>query len=116
MKARRHPETPSALEVALLEAILATEGDALDRAALIETAIFVQRQLDALPARLSIPYRAGIALFFTQVLLRHRRPFSALDLDRRRAAVEAWAYGPVPVLRQLFRPLRSVALLARYDR
>jgi hypothetical protein len=107
---------PTAFEVALVEAIIGTNGETPDRSALLETATFLAEQLDALPSRLQLPYRLGMAVFSAHVFLRHRRRFSELDLPRRHTAVADWAFGPVPLFRQLFRPVRSIALLAYYDR
>jgi hypothetical protein len=56
-----------------------------------------------------------MATFRFYVRLRTLRSFCGLDVDRRRALVNAWAFGRIPVLRQLFRPVRSLALLAYYD-
>jgi hypothetical protein len=43
------------------------------------------------------------------------RSFCGLPLDTRRRVVAGWAYGPVPLTRQLFRSLRSIALLAYFE-
>jgi hypothetical protein len=56
-----------------------------------------------------------MATFRLYVRLRTLRSFCGLDVERRRAAVNSWAFGPIGVLRQLFRPVRSVALLAYYE-
>lgn len=61
-------------------------------------------------------YAAGMAGFRFYVRLRYLRSFCALDLERRRRAVDAWAFGRLALLRQLFRPVRSLALLAYYER
>jgi hypothetical protein len=57
-----------------------------------------------------------MATFRFYVRLRYVRSFCALDIDRRRAAVHSWAFGRVGLFRQLFRPVRSTALLAYYER
>jgi uncharacterized membrane protein YbhN (UPF0104 family) len=106
----------SDFDVALTEAVLAHDGSAVDRATLVEVAAFVAEEVDALPARLHVLFMAGMTLFRLYVRLRHLRSFCALDLDRRRRAVDAWAFGRLALLRQLFRPIRSIALLAYYER
>jgi hypothetical protein len=76
---------------------------------------FVQGQVDALPGRLRLMFAVGMAGFRTVTALRHGRGFLSMPQARRRAWVEAWAYGPVAPARQLFRGLRSTALLAWYE-
>ena len=112
----RPPRPPSAFDLALTEALLTPHGDALDAEALTQVATFMSQQMQALPARLELMYGLGMAAFRLYVGARHLRGFCALDLDRRRAAVGAWAFGRVALLRQLFRPVRSLALLAYYER
>jgi uncharacterized protein (TIRG00374 family) len=107
---------PSNFDLALTEAILAEQGSAVDRDALVDVAAFVAEQMDALPARLHAMYTAGMAVFRFYVRLRYLRSFCGLDVERRRRAVDAWAFGRLALLRQLFRPVRSVALLAYYER
>lgn len=79
------------------------------------TADFVQAQLDALPSQLRWMVRAGLLFFQGCVIVRHGRPYGSLSPDRRRQVFEWWAYGPVPLFRQLFRPVRSLALLAWHE-
>ncbi len=43
------------------------------------------------------------------------RPFTMLSLETRRKVVNFWAYGPIPLTRQMFRALRSTALLAFFE-
>lgn len=57
-----------------------------------------------------------MAAFRVYVRMRTLRSFCALDVDRRRLVVQAWAFGRIGLLRQLFRPVRSIALLAYYER
>jgi uncharacterized protein (TIRG00374 family) len=106
----------SEFDIALTEALLTPHGDALDRDALVEVATFMSQEVQSLPARLNLMFEVGMAGFRFYVRVRHLRSFCALDLERRRAAVNAWAFGRLGLLRQLFRPVRSIALLAYYER
>ena len=87
----------------------------LDRGPLLAVATFVAEEMDSLPPRLRFLYEAGMATFRFYVRLRYLRSFCGLDLERRRAAVDSWAFGRIGLLRQLFRPARSIALLAYYE-
>lgn len=109
----RNTRAPTAFELALCDA-LAPDAD-VDPSSLRQTAQFLVEQLDALPTTLTVPFRAGMTMFSCYVLVRHGQRFANLDRERRRAALHAWAFGPVPLLRQLFRPVRSIALLAHYE-
>ena len=76
---------------------------------------FVHRQLAALPSRLRVLFSLGTVAFRLHVAVRHLRPFENLSHERRAAAFDRWAYGPIAPCRQLFRVVRSTALLAYYD-
>jgi uncharacterized membrane protein YbhN (UPF0104 family) len=108
------PATP--FDIALAEAVLTPRGGALDRPSVVEVATFVAQEMEALPARLRVMYLVGMASFRLYVRLRYLRSFCALDVDRRGAAMRSWAFGRIGLLRQLFRPVRSTALLAYYER
>jgi hypothetical protein len=110
------PRRATAFDIALTEALLAPHGDALDRASLVEVATFLAQEMEALPPRLRFLLGAGLAAFRLFVRVTHLRSFCGLDVDRRRAVVNAWAFGRVGLLRQLFRPVRSTVLLAYYER
>jgi uncharacterized protein (TIRG00374 family) len=109
------PAPASNFDIALTEALLTPHGNALDRKALVEVATFMSQEMQALPARLNLMFEVGMATFRLYVRLRTLRSFCALDVERRRAVVHSWAFGPIGLLRQLFRPVRSVALLAYYE-
>jgi len=106
----------SEFDVALVEALLSKEPDMVDRASVDYVAAFVAEEMRALPARLAFLYDAGMVAFRIYVRLRYLRSFCGLGVARRQAAMHSWAFGPIGLLRQLFRPARSTALLAYYDR
>ncbi len=86
-----------------------------DPALLKAASDFLEAQLKALPALLSIAVVLGLAAFRGLVFLRYLRPFCALPLHTRKRIVEAWAFGRLGVARQFFRPLRSIACMAYFE-
>jgi uncharacterized protein (TIRG00374 family) len=112
----RPPRPATEFDLALTEALLTPHGDALDRATLGEVATFLAQSIQSLPARLNLMYELGMATFRFYVRMRYLRSFCGLDVERRRAVVNAWAFGRIGLLRQLFRPARSIALLAYYEK
>jgi hypothetical protein len=76
---------------------------------------FVQDQLRALPLVLIGLLFVGLSVFRLVTWLRWFRGLQGLDLSRRHAWLNAWAYGRVGVARKLFRPLRSLAVLAYFE-
>ena len=80
-----------------------------------DVAQFVQTELDDLPARFGWLLAIGLSGFRTITMLVKLRRFEALELEARRAWVERWAFGSFSLARQLFRGVRSTALLAYYD-
>jgi hypothetical protein len=116
VEAARAAGPATRFDIALAEAMLTPLGGALDRASVVEVATFVAQELDALPAQLRLMVLAGMATFRFYVRLRYLRSFCALDVDRRSDAVRSWSFGRIGLLRKLFRPVRSIALLAYYER
>jgi hypothetical protein len=57
----------------------------------------------------------GITAFTLLTWIRWLRGLSSLSPARRQAWLHAWAYGRVPLARQLFRPVRSLAALAYFE-
>jgi uncharacterized protein (TIRG00374 family) len=112
----RPPRPASAYDRALVEAVVTPPGQTLDADELAAVAQFLAEEMGALPPRLRFLYEAGMSSFRLYVRVRTLRSFCGLSLDRRRAAVDAWAFGRIAPLRQLFRPVRSTALLAYYER
>jgi hypothetical protein len=101
---------------ALVEALLPLDDVAPpERERLVDRATsFADGQLGALPLRLRLLFALGVRFFQIVTLLAHLRPFTKLVAARRRAWVERWAYGSWSLGRQLFRPIRSVAIVAFY--
>jgi len=102
----------SELNVALGEAFV---GECSSDAAR-DVGRFIDVQVASLPPRLRTLFHAGMTFFRVCVRLRYGSSFCALPLAKRRAIVEWWAFGRFALLRQLFRPVRSFALLAYYER
>ena len=65
--------------------------------------------------RYYVLFRLGMLVFRLTALLTCLMPFTRLSLEKRRGLVERWAYGSWALPRQLFRPVRSIALLAFYE-
>jgi uncharacterized membrane protein YbhN (UPF0104 family) len=106
----------SAFDRALTETFLVSHAGPPDPAAVDEAATFLAEQINALPSRLRLLYGVGMAVFRLWVRVSERQGFCMLSADRRRAAMYAWAFGRIGLLRQLFRPVRSTVLLAYYER
>lgn len=109
---------PSPLLASLCEALLPAERVELPgaQAAVSErVSRFVAAQLGALSTRYRLLLRVGLLGFWGLVLVTHARPFGRLSPERRRAIVRRWAWGPVTPARQLFKALRSTAVLAYYE-
>ena len=104
---------------AVIDALLAVPPPELShdehRRAVATSALFASEQVNALTAELRWSLKIGLAGFQALVRISHRRQFSRLPLAQRRRIVEAWAFGPVPLARQLFRPIRTTALVAYYE-
>lgn len=81
----------------------------------MDSAQFVRDQIDALPPRLRALMHIALTGFRVAVRLRYLRAYCDLPLATRRRVANWWAYGPSPLTRQMFRGLRSTALLAYYE-
>lgn len=103
----------------LTEATLPLDQVALteeERPAVVaEVASFVQVQLGRLPRHLSILFGLGISVFRFYVRLRTFSSFCALPLDDRVKVLNSWAYGNITLFRNLFRVVRSLALLSFFE-
>ncbi len=112
VEAPREATDVSEMSIALGEALI----PACSPETLREVARFMDGQIAALPPRLRTLFHLGMTFFRITVRARYLSSFCALPLARRRAIVEAWAFGRIELLRQLFRPVRSIALLGYYER
>jgi glycosyltransferase 2 family protein len=107
---------PSRFFVTLVEALLPEDAALAARPRVVkDVAEFVQTELGDLPARLGWLLAIGLTGFRAITLLVKLRTVEALELPARRAWVETWAYGSFGLARQLFRGVRSTALLGYYD-
>jgi glycosyltransferase 2 family protein len=114
---REPPEAePSRFLVALVDALVPHDPEIGDQSRVVrDVARFVRSELDDLPARLGWLLSTGLTGFRTITVLVKLSRFEALERSARRAWAERWAYGSLSLARQLFRGVRSTALLAYYD-
>jgi uncharacterized protein (TIRG00374 family) len=101
--------------VAVTEAIVPPVAGPDAEKRIAEVADFVHGQMQALSPRLRMMLHVGLYTFRAFVRIRHFAGFCSLSNEVRRDCVSRWAFGRVALFRQLFRPLRSTALLAHYD-
>lgn len=110
------PAPPAtAFTAGLLEAIATAAGTIPHPAAIAYAAGFVDGQLRALPPKLRILYACGMTTFRFATRLRFLRGYCNVPLEARRAWTLRWAEGRIALLRQLFKPVRAVGLLAYWD-
>lgn len=76
---------------------------------------FTCAELGSLPSQLRILFKIGIFGFRVITILTNLMPFENLSDERRQKVLNSWAYGPIPLTRKLFKPLRSLALLAYFE-
>lgn len=96
---------------ALLDNVTAEKRDV----AVNQVTGFVTSQLAVLPIILRICLFMGLLVFQIFVLTTTFCPFQWHSLKTRRTIVEAWAFGPVALARQLFRPIRSLTIFAFFE-
>jgi hypothetical protein len=110
-------EAPSRFIYSLTEAAVPIDSIALSdqREVVSYTASFIQGEIKSLPKKFQILLRVGMAGFGFMVWLRYFKPFAQLPLAKRVAIFNAWAYGSISVTRQLFKLVRSTALLAFFE-
>jgi hypothetical protein len=94
----------------------ASETPAERARALDYSTAFVREQLQAMPLVLQIVLACGIAVFLAVTWARWLRGFGALQPAHRQAWMHAWAYGRSSLARRMFRPVRSLAALAYFER
>ena len=76
---------------------------------------FVCSELSALPSSLRILFKIGILGFRSITIASNLCPFENLSSERQAKIINAWSYGPIGTTRKLFKPLRSLALLAFFE-
>lgn len=111
-------DQPAASTVAMCDALLPMEElpDGIDSKELLQDAArFVEQETRDLPGRLAWMFAVGLWSVRCLCWLRFGRPLCRLPRERRKLFLEGWAHGSVPQVRQFFRALRSVALLAFYE-
>jgi hypothetical protein len=76
---------------------------------------FIQKEIRNLPQKFQLLFSIGMFCFNMLVWLRYFRSFSLLSLPLRVKIFNRWAYGKLALPRQLFRLVRSTALLAFFE-
>jgi hypothetical protein len=111
-----HAAEPSRFFLALAEALVPREQEIAEKTQVVrDVARFVQTELSDLPARLGWLLAIGLTGFRVVTVLLKLSRFETLEIEERRAWVERWAYGRFSLSRQLFRGVRTTALLSYYD-
>ncbi len=105
----------SAFTIALIEAMAVGRGRTPEPAAVAYAATFVDGQLAALPPKLRFLFNVGMGGFRFMTRLRFLRGYCNVPLPARRAWTLRWAEGRIALVRQLFKPVRAIGLLAYYD-
>ncbi len=110
-------DTPSLFTTKLAEAICPFDRIPSEKREelLNNVASFLQGQINSIPRRYIVLFTIGMTGFRTFSWMRYGRPFCALSVERRTRWVNAWAYGPIGLTRQLFRLVRATSLLAFYE-
>ena len=102
----------------IIEAILPGRGSLTSdehEAAVRGATSFVLQQVGELEPMLRLKLILGLAGFRAYVCARMLHPFDRLPIDKRHRLVDRWSYGLALRPRQLFRLIRSLALLAYYE-
>ncbi len=85
------------------------------RTVVMYVADFMQGEIMSLSKKFKLLFAIGMFGFNSIVWLRYFKPFTALPLTTRVAIFNSWAYSRIPLQRQLFKLIRSTALLAFYE-
>ncbi|NRA34089.1 MAG: flippase-like domain-containing protein [Polyangiaceae bacterium] len=109
------PRPADPIYEALTRGLLGIRPGPVDEDARAYATNFLEHQLASLSSYLRLQLRLGLLSFRVCVALRYWRPFSRLPVETQSTVVQWWAYGPFPLGRQLFRPIRSLVLLAYFD-
>lgn len=110
-------EETSTFILKLTEAALPLEEYHLtDQQSLVaDVANFIQGEIKSLSKRFRVMLKAGLFAFRTLVWFRYFQSYSVLPLAKRTEIFNAWAYSNIPLKRQLFKMIRSTAILAFFE-
>jgi hypothetical protein len=87
-----------------------------DKDGVIErVANFVIDQLNSLPQQLKVALWVGLSAFKFYVFLITLKSLEELPTLKRKEIIESWAGGKAALTRKLFRPLRSLTVLAFFE-
>ena len=113
----KESKSTSAFIFQLTEAALPLDSFPLSdpRSVVSYVADFIQREIKNLPQKFQLLFSIGMFCFNMLVWLRYFRSFSLLSLPLRVKIFNSWAYGKLALPRQLFRLVRSTALLAFFE-
>lgn len=112
------PTQASSLIAALCEALIPPqkqESPEKRQRQVAEVSLFVEEEIAELPDSIRLVYRLGLLFFSGVTYLRFQKTPEKLEKSELRDWANAWAYGPIPLTRKLFRPLRSMSLLAYFE-
>jgi len=104
--------------IALTEAMcpaVAPIDSAQQKQACTLAAQFLCEELSALPLKLRTLLKIGMFGFRLLALCFGFNLFENLNLEKRIALVNAWSFGKIALTRKMFKPLRSIALLAYFE-
>ena len=76
---------------------------------------FMQGEIRNLSKKIQVLFAIGMFGFNLIISLRYFSRFASLTLTARRRIFNSWAYSRIPVQRQLFKLIRSTALLAFFE-
>lgn len=80
-----------------------------------DVTLFVMKALCSLPLGLWILLNIGMSGFRCAIVLRHFRRFEKLPSAKRQEITQEWAFDSHYLMRQLFRPVRSLVLFAFFE-
>jgi hypothetical protein len=103
------------MTIGLIEAMVVGEGRTPNPEAVKYAAGFVDGQLAALAPKLGFMFACGMGFFRFVTRLRFLRGYCDVPLEARRRWTLRWAEGRIALVRQLFKPVRAIGLLAYYD-
>jgi len=76
---------------------------------------YVASQIQSMPSFLRLPYKLALTVFNWLALVPYRRRFIHLPIAAQTSYLTLWSDGPIGVLRDFVKLIRSCALLAYFD-